>query len=84
MVEFDNPSLPFDSVEVSVGYIRSRITTRWIGPGSQRQKQEKIKKQVSGKVCDEAIPGRSARSRYMAKLKAILNLVTSSTNFEMG
>ena len=63
MVEFDNPSLPFDSVEVSVAYIRSRITPRWIGPGMLRQKQEIMTMRVLGRPCEEANPGRSARSR---------------------
>ena len=40
-----------------------RITTRWSGPGMRRRTQEEMEIGLSGRGCDGAIPGRSARSR---------------------
>ena len=39
------------------------LTTRWNGPGIQKQKQELIEMRALGSRCEESIPGRSARSR---------------------
>ena len=39
------------------------LTPRWIGPRMLRQRQEEIEIRVSGKACEAAILGRSARRR---------------------
>ncbi len=51
------------SFEICRGRNRNRLTTRWSGPGIQRQKQEMIGIRVLGSGCEGTIPGRSARSR---------------------
>ena len=64
MGESDSPAPSPCSYTVVAANIRSRITTRWNGPGMLRQKQEEIEVPVPGRASEGAIPGRSARGRY--------------------
>jgi hypothetical protein len=44
------------------------LTTRWSGPGIERQAQEEIEIPVARQGCEMVNPGRSARSRYALPL----------------
>ena len=50
------------------------LTTRWNGPGIQRQIQETIRMRVPARGCEVSAPGRSARDRYVAINKTSLIL----------
>ncbi len=48
--------------------VTDQLTTRWSGPGMRQQKQVEIRVRFSVDALEETIPGRSARSRYVAKI----------------
>ena len=61
-----------------------RITTRWIGPGILGRKQEIIGIRVPGMAREGAIPGRSARSRYVAPKVGIRSTVQHSVDLSIS